>query len=144
MQRELTDINKIIIHCSDSEFGDVELIDTWHKERGWDGCGYHFVVTNGVIRHGDKYDIKKDGLIQKGRGLATIGAHCRGHNRDSVGICLIGKHHFTGRQLLESLPNLLIMLRDLGIGREDVYGHCEFSKYKTCPNIDPRLIRLQA
>jgi N-acetylmuramoyl-L-alanine amidase len=107
MKREFKDINEIIIHCSDSDFGDVDLIDQWHKERGWDGVGYHYVITNGIIAHGNEYDPKMDGEIQKGRELAVMGAHCRGHNYNSIGICLIGRHHFTGRQLLESLPNLL-------------------------------------
>jgi len=142
MKRELKDINEIIIHCSDSDFGDVELIDQWHKERGWDGVGYHYVITNGIIRHGNKYDPKMDGEIQNGRSLVTVGAHCRGHNRRSIGICLIGRHHFTGKQLLESLPNLLLMLGDFGIEAQDIHGHCEFSKHKTCPNIEPGLIRM--
>ncbi len=141
MKRKLKDINEIIIHCSASDFGDVDLIDKWHKERGWDGVGYHYVITNGVIRHGNKYDPKMDGEIQKGRGLTTVGAHCRGHNRRSIGICLIGKRHFTGKQLLESLPNLLLMLGDFGLEAQDIHGHCEFSK-KTCPNIDPGLLRM--
>ena len=140
MLRELSDINKIIVHCSDSEFGDVELIDRWHKERGWDGCGYHYVITNGIRRHGDQFDLAADGVIETGRDLKTVGAHCRGQNRNSIGVCLIGKRHFTGNQLLLALPNLLLMLGDLGLETEDIHGHCEFSK-KTCPNIDPRLIR---
>jgi N-acetylmuramoyl-L-alanine amidase len=141
MKREFKDINEIIIHCSDSDFGDVDLIDQWHKERGWDGVGYHYVITNGIIAHGNEYDPKMDGEIQKGRELAVMGAHCRGHNYNSIGICLIGRHHFTGRQLLESLPNLLLMLGDLGLEAQDIHGHCEFSK-KTCPNIDPVLLRM--
>jgi hypothetical protein len=34
-------IKQIIIHCSDSEFGNVIQIDRWHRERGWKGIGYH-------------------------------------------------------------------------------------------------------
>jgi hypothetical protein len=40
------------------------------------------------------------------------------------------------------LPSLILMLGDLGLSHEDVYGHCEFSDTKTCPNIDPALLRL--
>ena len=42
------EIKKVIIHCSDSDFGTASVIDGWHKERGWDGIGYHYVITNGV------------------------------------------------------------------------------------------------
>ena len=41
-------VEKIIVHCSATREGDdsvnVEVIDRWHKARGWRGCGYHFVV----------------------------------------------------------------------------------------------------
>ncbi len=138
--RNLTDIKKIIIHCSDSEFGDLDLIDKWHKERGWSKCGYHCVITNGIIQPGKSYNSDLDGLVQEGRPLDQIGAHCKGYNKDSIGICLIGKHHFTGKQLYGALPDLIFKLKVLGIYASNIYGHCEFSG-KTCPNIDPALIR---
>ena len=142
MKRKLKSINEIIIHCSNSDFGDVAVINKWHKENGWDGVGYHYVITNGIIAAGDLYAPEKDGEIQKGHELSTVGNHCQGHNRRSIGICLIGRHHFTGRQLLESLPNLLLMLSDFGLEAQDIHGHCEFLKKTTCPNIDPRLLRM--
>ena len=83
----------------------------------------------------------QDGKLEIGRLLDAPGAHCRGHNKDSIGICLIGVRHFTGNQLYESLPGLLYVLRDLtGLGPENVFGHYQFSD-KTCPNIDIDLIR---
>lgn len=140
-KRKLIDIKKIIIHCSDSDFGNVDVIDQWHKMNGWDGCGYHYVICNGIAFNKAKYDKKTDGLIQVGRNLTTVGAHCRGHNFDSIGICLIGKRHFTGRQLLGALPDLLVYLGVLGISCHDIYAHSEFSS-KTCPNIDPCYLRI--
>ncbi|MDX9785463.1 MAG: N-acetylmuramoyl-L-alanine amidase [Desulfobacterales bacterium] len=141
MARNLGDIKRVILHCSDSEFGDVKLIDQWHKARGWKGCGYHYVITNGVIDPGKPYNPALDGIIQQGRMLTEIGAHCKNHNHDSVGVCLIGRHHFSGKQLYDALPSLLLILADIGITWRDVYGHCEFTALKTCPNIDPALIR---
>ena len=61
-------IKRIIIHCSDSEFGDAKLIDSWHKQKGWKGIGYHYCLTNGKINN-KSYHIEKDGLIQPGRPL---------------------------------------------------------------------------
>ena len=59
------DINKIIIHCSATREGDdsvnAEVIDRWHKARGWKGCGYHFVILI-------------DGTIETGRMLDECGA----------------------------------------------------------------------
>ena len=106
----MREINKIIIHCSDSEFGSKKLIDKWHKERGWDGCGYHYVITNGIDDYMVKYNKNHDGLVQEGRPIEKMGAHVKGHNKDSIGICLIGKSNFTPAQLYVSLPQLL---RDL-------------------------------
>ena len=140
-KRSLQTIKKAIIHCSDSDFGCVDVIDDWHKSRGWGGCGYHYVISNGIFQSEDKYDADRDGIVQAGRDLTYEGAHCRGQNGDTVGICIIGRRHFTGKQLLEGLPDLLWTLGALGITCRDVYGHCEFSKVKTCPNIDPRLLR---
>jgi hypothetical protein len=134
-------IKQIIIHCSDSEFGNVVQIDRWHRERGWKGIGYHYVITNGVINHGDKYDGELDGVVQVGRPLDTIGAHCMNHNADSIGICLVGVHHFTGRQFEELVDLVGTLSVKYGIPSENVHGHREYDKGKTCPNFDVAWIR---
>jgi N-acetyl-anhydromuramyl-L-alanine amidase AmpD len=135
-------IKSIILHCSDSEFGNVDIIDQWHRQRGWNGIGYHFVITNGVLKSGEKYTPFHDGLIQAGRDINKTGAHCKGHNTGSIGICLIGKHAFTAKQLYKALPELLrVLMFDHAIGLDQVYGHFEFSRQKTCPNISKEIIR---
>ena len=43
----MREIDKIIVHCSATPEGrDVSAatIDDWHKQRGWSGIGYHYVV----------------------------------------------------------------------------------------------------
>ena len=132
----MREIEKIIIHCSDSGFGDAKTIDRWHKERGWDEIGYHFVITNGHIESGSKYSKISDGNIERGRDVEKSGAHCYGHNKDSIGICLIGKEAFTAEQLLTSLPFLVNDLKEkYGLTDKDVYPHSKFNKGKTCPNL---------
>lgn len=138
----MREINKIIIHCSDSGFGDAETIDQWHKQRGWDGNGYHFVITNGHIKSGSKYDKAFDGKIEKGRDVEKRGAHCYGHNKTSIGICLIGKEAFTAEQLLTSLPSIVNELkRKYGLTDKDVYPHSKLNVGKTCPNLTEGYIR---
>lgn len=144
--RALSSITKIIIHCSDSAYGDASVIDEWHRKRGLKCIGYHYVITNGRISASSAYNPKDDGLVQIGRQISDIGAHCKGHNADSIGICLIGKTHFTGRQLLGALPDVLVnLMHNLKQFRTDIwkciYGHREFNPAKTCPNIEPALIR---
>jgi N-acetyl-anhydromuramyl-L-alanine amidase AmpD len=145
MDRDIKQIKKIIVHCSDSEFGNVDLIDQWHRERGFASCGYHYVILNGFIRKNAPYDPKLDGLVEFGRPLHEIGAHVKGHNTDSIGICLIGKHLFSGKQLLEALPDLIT---NLCVGFKftfkNIFCHRDFDPGKTCPNIDSRLIKALA
>lgn len=73
-------ITEIIIHCAATPEGKdftVQDIDRWHRQRGFKSIGYHFVIY-------------RDGSIHKGRPLDQIGAHCTGHNANSIGICYIG------------------------------------------------------
>lgn len=129
-------INKIIVHCSDSEFGDVELLDDWHRRRGWDGIGYHHVILNGRLTYFARYRPDNDGTLQVGRPIGKIGAHCRGHNQDSIGVCLIGSHHFSQKQFF-ALEGLIIELQiRFGVPIDGVRGHNEFNGRKTCPNFD--------
>lgn len=73
-------IDKIIIHCSASKEGQkltVEQIDKLHRQRGFAGIGYHFVIY-------------LDGSIHDGRDISKIGAHTTGYNTGSIGICYVG------------------------------------------------------
>ncbi len=144
--RSYADIEKIIVHCSASDFGDAAVIDAWHRERGFDGIGYHFVILNGRRTADSAYDPAADGEIEKGRPVDRIGAHCRGANTDSVGVCVIGDRFFTSKQLLSALPQVLLALTDLpGITHAtQIYGHRDFSDTKTCPNIDTQALRFMA
>jgi N-acetylmuramoyl-L-alanine amidase len=128
-KRKLNQIDKIIIHCSDSdrpEDDNIFSIRRWHWEKGYQDIGYNFVVT-------------KSGEICEGRRIDYWGAHCIGENRYSIGICLTGKHEFTEAQfkatkeLCEDLifkdpvsPNLNSWKR--------VFPHSKFNPNKTCPN----------
>ncbi|MDP8239242.1 MAG: N-acetylmuramoyl-L-alanine amidase [Candidatus Hatepunaea meridiana] len=79
-----------------------------------------------------------DGTIEEGRSPDMPGAHVKGFNHNSIGICLIGKQQFTQRQFL-SLAKLLKKLKTDYPGTQLV-GHYELIKPgdtpKTCPNID--------
>ena len=141
----MREINKIIIHCSASSFGDAALIREWHTDpkprgNGWRDIGYHYVIGNGRPVTSRRYNPKNDGLIEHGRPLDEAGAHARGHNRDSIGICLIGtrKGLFRPRQI-EALRALVESLRaEYGLARADVIGHRSLASKKTCPGFDVR------
>ena len=55
---------------------DADLIDEWHKGRGWTGIGYHYVI-------------KADATIERGRPRWAQGAHDEGENARSIGICVV-------------------------------------------------------
>ena len=127
----------IVIHCSDSEFGNASLINEWHKSRGWDGIGYHFVITNGILDSDKDYKKSFDGQVESGRQLSKSGAHARGYNSTHIGICLIGKKDFSLKQK-NKLSNVIQDLQELySIKSENIIGHyqCENTN-KTCPNFD--------
>jgi N-acetylmuramoyl-L-alanine amidase len=74
-------ISSIVVHCSASPHGrgdDAETIHKWHLANGWAGIGYHYVIL-------------EDGEVQAGRPDYWQGAHVRGHNKGSLGICLMGR-----------------------------------------------------
>lgn len=80
-------IDSIIIHCSATKAGQnftATDIDRWHRERGFNGIGYHYVI-------------RLDGKLEKGRDVSLSGAHCKGWNERSIGICYIGGLDENGR-----------------------------------------------
>jgi len=129
----------IVIHCSDSEFGDAMVIDDWHKQRKWSGVGYHFVITNGQASTKIPYLRAIDGQIQTGRPLNKSGAHAGNpYNKTHIGICLIGVKDFSTYQFA-ALQLLIKELMDkFGIDPENIIGHyqCSTVNGKTCPNFD--------
>ena len=80
--------------------------------------------------------IQRDGGIHVGRPIHEAGAHTRGQNTNSIGICLTGNEDFTVSQF-ESLGKLCKNLRYLfNLKRGDIYPHNAFNPNKTCPNFN--------
>ena len=142
-------IKEIIVHCSDTPEGrhhTVADIRTWHKAKGWNDIGYHYVVYI-------------DGSIHNGRSVDIGGAHCSGHNSNSIGVCYVGgcegevkngkivpKTDANGYHLVkdtrtweqkESLKYLLKELKKL-YPNAKIYGHHDFDKGKACPSFDAK------
>ena len=80
-------IDEIIIHCAATPEGKpftVADIDAWHRKRGFRCIGSHFVIY-------------LDGSVHRGRAIEEVGAHCLGHNANSIGICYIGGCETNGK-----------------------------------------------
>lgn len=124
-------IDKIILHCAATKEGQhftVEDIDRWHKQRGFNKIGYHFVIY-------------LDGSVHKGRDIAEIGAHCLGQNANSIGICYIGGLDANGKpkdtRTDAQKAALKTLVDDLSVkySSATIHGHNEFAN-KACPCFD--------
>lgn len=111
---------KIIIHHADATVCNMQMIHSWHIARGWSGAGYHFLV-------------RKDGTVEAGRPIDTIGAHCTGQNSDSIGIC------FEGNFEQEKMSDLQLQTgRELIAYIKGIYGDIQVTEHKdfmatSCP-----------
>ena len=120
----MREIEKIIIHCSATIEGQnisAATIKRWHvKDRGWSDIGYHYVIG-------------LDGRIEAGRAVNRIGAHVKGYNKTSIGICYCGgvdgemkeQDNRTESQK-ESLLLLIMLLKNI-FPQAVVHGHRDFS-----------------
>ncbi len=126
-------INKIIVHCSATREGENFTVDTirkWHVDgRGWSDIGYHFYI--------DLY-----GEIHKGRDIAKIGAHCKGQNRNSIGICYCGGVEADGKTPKDTRLDcqkeaLTAVLRTLKAMYPEavIHSHNDFAR-KACPSFN--------
>jgi N-acetylmuramoyl-L-alanine amidase len=101
------------------------------EPNSWDGIGYHAVI-------------RRSGLVEMGRPEYWSGAHVKGHNHESLGVCLIGRDQYTNNQL-ESLRQLLRDWKSKYPSAE-ILGHRDLDSGKTCPNFDVstglKLVRL--
>lgn len=127
-------INEIIVHCTATPEGrdvTVNEIDRWHKAKGWAGIGYHYVIY-------------LDGSIHGGREENKIGAHCKGHNNNSIGVCYVGGVAKDGEtpkdtRTLAQKKALLSLLKYLKAEYPEakIYGHRDFAA-KACPSFDAK------
>ncbi|AKO30290.1 N-acetylmuramoyl-L-alanine amidase [[Haemophilus] ducreyi] len=93
-------ITKIVIHCSATQNGKAlrtskqtaaQRLDEWHRQRGFKRSDVYTKQFNPHLSHiGYHYVIDTDGTVETGRMVGEIGAHVKGHNQYSVGICLVG------------------------------------------------------
>jgi len=124
----------IAIHCSASDYGDVELFRKWHIRRGWDDIGYHAVVLNGRRTPRAVYDFETDGAVELGRPLDIQGAHVKGQNDRLLGLCFVSHAgELTLRQMRSGAILVGEWLKAYDLRLEDVCGHYQFDPGKTCP-----------
>lgn len=131
--RKRRDTKFIVVHCAatqNKQVYDWKTIDQMHRQKGWTGIGYHYVI-------------RTDGTIETGRPRESLGAHVSGYNDVSLGICLIGGVDSKGRSIdnftkeqKDSLKALIDWLKSFYPDAE-VLGHRDFPDvHKDCPCFD--------
>ena len=126
-------ITEIIVHCTATREGkdySVNQVREWHKARGFSDIGYHYLIH-------------LNGSLEEGRDLSIAGAHCVGHNSNSIGVCYVGGLDSEGNpkdtRTREQKIALKVLLTNLRLSFPDakIYGHCDFAA-KACPCFDAK------
>jgi N-acetylmuramoyl-L-alanine amidase len=125
-------ITKLILHCSATPEGrpaTVAEVTAWHRQRGFSTIGYHYLIG----LNGERW---------QGRPIKEPGAHCEGHNANSIGVCYVGGLAADGktpkdtRTVMQKLA-LSELIKELKAcyPAATVHGHREFAN-KACPSFD--------
>lgn len=116
----------IVIHHVGIPDGDTSAaaIHRAHLANGWAGIGYHYVI-------------RKNGVIERGRPLAVVGAHAYGENYHTVGINVTGnfdKEVPTDAQMksLTELVTALCRIYHIDPGPATIVGHRDVNS-TDCP-----------
>lgn len=126
------------MHCtasSNPSHDDARIIDKWHRDRGWNGIGYH-------------YFIKRNGELQIGRDVDLTPAAQAPYNHNTIAIVMHGGEEisrnpykyaddFTAEQRF-TLVQLCTRLHSL-YPMATFHGHCEVAP-KACPVYDYKSI----
>jgi len=137
----------IIIHHSATTFGNAQIIDGWHKNKGWDELGYDFVIDNGTSGTTDgQIEVGPRWLKQKW-GAHTKTADNR-FNDFGIGICLVGNFDETRPTpaQMKSVARLVAyMMHAYNIPPDRLLGHSD-AKPTDCPgkNMSVAEVRRQA
>ena len=131
--KKLTSVDYLVVHCSatqaKADIGRAE-IDKWHRQRKMLEIGYHYVI-------------RRDGTLEIGRENDVMGAHVRGYNHNSIGICMIGgvDKDLKPEQNFET-PQYTTLRSLLGYLKSNhphavIQGHRDFPGVaKACPSFD--------
>ena len=95
--------------------------DKMHQDKGWESCGYNFLVH-------------MDGKVESARGLEKIGAHVKGYNSTSVGIAFVmdGRKQLLTQQAVVSFRRLVRLIRSQ-YGWMPMVGHNDLAA-TICPS----------
>ena len=129
--KKIKEVRYIVVHCAATEADPTigaDVIRQWHLQKGWLDIGYHWVI-------------RTDGSIEDGRPHDRPGAHARGFNHISLGICLVGGKGGVNNFTDDQFDALAGLVKGLKVGNPDaeVIGHRDLPNVnKLCPSFDVR------
>lgn len=133
LKKSKRSINLIVVHCTATVEGveySVAEVRKWHLKRGFSDIGYHYLIG-------------LDGRIHEGRNVNISGAHTKGYNAHSIGVCYVGGLDKQGKAKdtrtpaqKAALKRLLTELKKL-YPHASIHGHREFAN-KSCPCFDAK------
>ena len=118
----------VVHHSASSPKTTVAQIRKWHvDDHGWSDIGYHRIIVG-------------DGSVWDGRPVQASGAHSRGSNKSSIGICVTGDNTVSDYRWTEAqhkaLEHTLLYYADLYPAAR-VCGHRDTPRASTlCPGLD--------
>ncbi len=128
----MREIDRLVIHHSASPREvSTETIRGWHMDPNKQGgpysdIGYHWVIEG-------------DGSLHTGRPVIVSGAHVKGHNAHSLGICVTGDNTVSGMGWCDAQWDTLVgLIQSVRVVFPDlpVCGHRDLADTTECPGLD--------
>jgi N-acetylmuramoyl-L-alanine amidase len=134
-------IDMVVLHQTGTASGTLESVRRYHMQKlGWSDIGYHYLIT-------------RDGKVHKGRANSEVGAHCKGDNATSIGVCCVGAGDalpIGSGYMTQAIWDSLFALVQRLVGAYNVPVHCVvghrerpsgIEQGKTCPGFDAAIMR---
>ena len=133
-------ITLIVIHCSatrcNRQYTVQQLYHDHVEVNHWRYIGYHFYI-------------RCDGTVEPTRPLACVGAHAKGYNAHSIGICYEGGLDEQGRPAdtrteaqKKSMERLIVQMKQQFPSIVNLVGHHDLpGVHKDCPCFDARQLK---
>lgn len=108
-------VQKLVVHHSASKQSTTKKADIakWHKERGFSQISYHKIIEG-------------NGVIVNSRSENIQGAHAKGANQGSLGVCVVGnfeKEIPSQEQIYSLISVLTVWCEEHSLNSKDIYGH---------------------
>lgn len=118
-------IDLIVVHCSATRV-DTPLppktLDRLHRKRGFRCTGYH-------------YYLRRSGEVVNTRPVEYSGAHAKGYNAHSIGVCYEGGLDLYGHPADTRTPEQRKSLYQLLADLQETYPHARVCGHRDLPHV---------